>query len=131
MAVRKLEHVGVMVKDLEKSIAFYREVIGLELAGTLTHTNGVIQLAFLSFPDAKETQVELIQGYNDQLPEEGKVHHLAFTVDDIEAEWKRLKQLDIPFIDDEITTLPNGSKYFFFYGPDREWIEFFQPVKQG
>lgn len=130
MAVRKIEHVGVMVKDLEKSIAFYREVIGLECIGTLTHTNGVIQLAFLRFPDAKETQLELIQGYQDQLPQEGKVHHIAFTVDDIEEEWKRLKHLDIPFIDQEITTLPNGSKYFFFYGPDGEWIEFFQPVQE-
>ncbi|MBN2908120.1 VOC family protein [Polycladomyces sp. WAk] len=128
MAVRKIEHVGVMVKDLERSIAFYREVIGLELISTLTHTNESLKLAFLGFPEAKETQVELIQGYNDQLPREGKVHHLAFTVGDIQKEWDRLKQLNISFIDNEIVTLPNGSKYFFFYGPDGEWIEFFEPA---
>ncbi|MDN4592601.1 VOC family protein [Polycladomyces subterraneus] len=128
MAVRKIEHVGIMVKDLEKSIAFYREVIGLELVSTLTHTKESLKLAFLSFPGAKETQVELIQGYNDRLPQEGKVHHLAFTVDDIQKEWDRLKQLDISFIDDEIVSLPNGSKYFFFHGPDGEWIEFFEPA---
>jgi lactoylglutathione lyase len=128
MAVRKIEHVGIMVKDLEKSIAFYREVIGLELISTLTHTNESLKLAFLGFPRAKETQVELIQGYNDQLPQEGKVHHLAFTVDDIKKEWDRLKQLNISFIDDEIVSLPNGSKYFFFHGPDGEWIEFFEPA---
>lgn len=128
MAVRKIEHIGIMVKDLEASIAFYRDVIGLELIGTLTHTNGVIRLAFLGAPGAKETQVELIHGYNDKLPEEGKVHHIAFTVDDIEAEIERVRKLGVQFIDSEITMLPNGAKYMFFRGPDGEWIEFFKPA---
>ncbi|MFD2610986.1 VOC family protein [Paenibacillus gansuensis] len=127
MAVRKMEHVGIMVKDIEASTAFYKEVIGLEQAGFLVHNNEKIKLAFLSFPGYPETQVELIEGYNAGLPEEGKVHHLAFTVDDIQEEWDRLKGLDVRFLDTEITTLSNGARYFFFYGPDGERIEMFQP----
>jgi lactoylglutathione lyase len=80
-------------------------VIGLELIGTLTHPNENLKLAFLGFPEARETQVELIQGYNDHLPQEGKVHHLAFTVEGIEKERERLN------------------------GPDGEWIEFFEPAR--
>jgi lactoylglutathione lyase len=126
VAVRKIEHLGIMVNKLERSIAFYEEVIGLKLVSILTHTNEALKLAFLSFPDTPQTEIELIEGYNDALPEEGKVHHLAFTVDDIEGEFERIKSLGIPLIDDDITTLPNGGRYFFFHGPDGEWLEFFQ-----
>lgn len=116
-----------MVKDLDASIAFYEEVVGLRLKGKLMHTNGVIQLAFLGFDAAGETELELIQGYNDGLPQEGKVHHVAFAVDDIEEEFRRIRQLtDVIMIDQEITTLPNGARYFFFHGPDGEWLEMFQ-----
>lgn len=127
MAIKKIEHVGVMVKNLETSIEFYRDVIGMELRDTLVHTNGVIRLAFLAFKGSQDTELELIEGYNDQLPNEGKVHHIAFTVDNVEEEVERLRGLNVKFIDEGITTLPNGSRYMFFYGPDGEWIEVFQP----
>ena len=129
MARRKIEHVGIMVKNIDASVRFYEEVVGLKLKGKLEHTNGVIQLAFLGFDQAGETELELIQGYNGMLSPEGKVHHVAFTVDDIEEEWDRIRKLDVRLIDRDITTLPNGSRYFFFYGPDEEWIEFFQSTR--
>lgn len=128
LARKKIEHVGVMVSNMEASIAFYKEVVGLELKGTLDHTNGVIKLAFLGFGESGETEVELIQGYNGTLPMEGKVHHIAFTVDDVDAEFARIRSMPVKLIDQEITTLPNGARYFFFHGPDGEWIEFFQPA---
>ncbi|KRE60569.1 VOC family protein [Paenibacillus sp. Soil750] len=129
MTVMKLEHVGVMVANLEASIAFYVNVIGLKHKGTLLHTNGVIRLGFLGFETVNETEVELIEGYNANLPQEGKVHHLAFTVDDIDAEFARIQDLEVEQLDKEITTLPNGSKYFFFNGLDGERIEFFQSTR--
>ncbi|MDR6555232.1 VOC family protein [Paenibacillus qinlingensis] len=129
MAVKKLEHVGVMVANLEASITFYENVIGLKHKGTLIHTNGVIRLGFLGFEVENETEVELIEGYNANLPQEGKVHHLAFTVDDIETEFVRIQGLAIEQLDTEITTLPNGSRYFFFNGLDGERIEFFQSTR--
>lgn len=129
MARMKVEHVGIMVKNLEASVRFYEEVVGLVKKDELLHTNGVIRLAFLGFNREGETEIELIEGYNDKLPEEGKVHHVALAVDDIEAEFARIKTLDVRLIDQEITTLPNGSRYFFFYGPDGEWIEFFQSTR--
>ncbi|MCH5585439.1 VOC family protein [Shimazuella sp. AN120528] len=129
MAIQKLEHVGIMVQDLEQSIAFYRDVIGMEIRGTLVHTDPSITLVFLSFPSSSETEVELIHGYKNDLPKEGVVHHLAFAVDNIEKEIERLKQLNVPFADEEITILPNGAKYIFFYGPDKESLELFESPK--
>ncbi|MNR20677.1 Lactoylglutathione lyase [compost metagenome] len=129
MAVMKLEHVGVMVANLEASIQFYENVIGLKHKGTLLHTNGVIRLGFLGWDVKGETEVELIEGYNAGLPQEGKVHHLAFTVDDVESEFVRIQGLEVEQLDTEITTLPNGSRYFFFNGLDGERIEFFQSTR--
>lgn len=128
MAVRKIEHVGIMVKDMEASIAFYRDVLGLVLLGSLDHGNGTVKLAFLGTPGAEETQVELVEGYNGGLPAEGKVHHIAFTVDNLDAEIERIDKLGVTFLDPDITTLPNGARYRFFYGPDGEWLELFEPA---
>ncbi|NIK75757.1 lactoylglutathione lyase [Paenibacillus castaneae] len=126
MSKKRLDHVGVMVKDMNTSIPFYTDILGFELKGRVPHTNGVIELAFLGFGLDDETDLELIQGYNDSLPVEGKVHHFAITVTDVQAEFERLKGLDVTFIDEEITTLPNGYRYFFVEGPDGERIELFQ-----
>ncbi|MGG3478085.1 VOC family protein [Peribacillus frigoritolerans] len=127
MAVKRVDHIGVVVKDLEKSIAFYQDVLDLKLKSRMTHTNGVIELAFLGYEESDETEIELIQGYSDTLPSEATIHHFAITVDDIEEEYARIKSLDnTELIDEEIVTLPNGYRYFYVYGPEKEWIEFFQ-----
>ncbi|WP_028611154.1 VOC family protein [Paenibacillus harenae] len=126
MAKMRLDHVGVMVKNIDMSITFYTDILGFGLKGRTLHTNGVIELAFLGFKDDQETELELIQGYNDSLPVEGKVHHFAILVSDVEAEFERLKQLNVSFVDESITTLPNGYRYFFVQGPDGERIELFQ-----
>ncbi|MFJ7510401.1 VOC family protein [Peribacillus simplex] len=127
MAAKRVDHIGVVVKDLEKSIAFYQDVLELKLKARMTHTNGVIELAFLGYEESDETEIELIQGYSDTLPSEATIHHFAITVDDIEEEYARIKSLDnTELIDEEIVTLPNGYRYFYVYGPEKEWIEFFQ-----
>lgn len=127
MAVKKIEHLGIHVSDLERSIAFYTETLGLKHLKTMPHTNGIIRLAFLAFPEAEQTLIELIEGYDAPLAAEGKVHHAAFAVDNLDVELERIKSLQVELRDTEITTLPDGSRYFFFYGPDGEILELFEP----
>ncbi|MFD1991361.1 VOC family protein [Paenibacillus nicotianae] len=129
MAVRKLEHVGIMVKSIEVSIAFYEDVIGLKHLENAGHIDEQIKLAFLAFPDQSQTELELVEGYTGELANEGRVHHVAFAVDDVEQEYARIQALNLPELDTEITTLPNGSRYFFFSGPDGERLEFFQSTR--
>jgi lactoylglutathione lyase len=124
MAVLGFEHVGIQVANIERSIAFYQEVVGLTLIDQFLHTDGDKKLAFLGIN--KEIIVEFIEGYNADLPVEGKVHHVAFKVDNIKSEQKRLDEAGVEWISKEITVLPNGAKYIFFRGPDQEWIEFFE-----
>jgi lactoylglutathione lyase len=126
MAVQKIEHIGIAVKDLETSIRFYETFIGLKLKGTLVIGDGEVRLAFLGFEHSDETEVELIAGKKGELAEEGIVHHVAFTVDDLDAEKARLKELGAHFVDEEFSVLSNGSRYIFFTGPDGEQLEFFE-----
>jgi lactoylglutathione lyase len=126
MAVKKMDHVGVFVNNLDTSLTFYQEVVGMELKDKFTIANGSITLAFLGFNGADETELELVFGSNPNLPNEGKVNHIAFLVDDIEEEFQRLKELNASFISEEVVTLPNGYRNFFVHGPDDEKVEFFQ-----
>lgn len=129
MGVRRIEHVCIMVKNLEKSIRFYQDVVGLDLIKKMGHPNPELKLAFLGFEESQETIMELIEGYNNNLPAEGKVHHICFKVNSLEEEIERLKSLDITFLTEEIETLPDGSRYIFFAGADGEWIEFFETTR--
>jgi len=126
MAVKKMDHVGVYVSNLETSLTFYQEVVGLDLKDRFTISDGAVTLAFLGFNGSDETELELVYGGNPNLPNEGKVNHIAFLVDDINEEYERLKGLDVSFISDEVGTLPNGYRNFFVHGPDGEKVEFLQ-----
>ena len=126
MPAKKMDHVGVYVNNLEASLSFYQEVVGMEVKDQFTIANGALTLAFLGFNGSNETELELVYGGNPNLPEEGKVNHIAFLVDDIEEEFNRLKGLDVAFISEAVDTLPNGYRNFFVNGPDGEKVEFFK-----
>lgn len=129
MGIRKIEHIGIRVSALEDSIEFYERIIGMKLLYTIGEVNDTLRLAFLAFPGQESVEVELISKMNsEELPNEGKVHHLAFTASDIEEEYKRIASLGLSGLDSEIHDLPSGARYFFFNGPDGERIEFFQPA---
>ncbi|GIQ67762.1 VOC family protein [Xylanibacillus composti] len=128
MARTKIEHIGIMVTDMERSIAFYRDVVGMTLKDSLTLNGGATKLAFMGFGQNPESEIELVWFAESHFPAEGRVHHLAITVDDIDEEYARIQKLGLEFKNKDIQTLPNGAKYFFFYGPDRESVEFMQPA---
>lgn len=126
MAGKKIDHIGVMVKNLDAALTFYQEVVGMELKDKLTIAGGTKTLAFLGFNGSDETELELIHVAEGVFPTEGIVNHFAIAVDEIEAEFSRLKGLDVKFISNEISTLPNGYRLFFVQGPEGEKVEFFQ-----
>ncbi|RRJ64422.1 VOC family protein [Paenibacillus oralis] len=130
MGIHKIEHVGIRVSALEDSIEFYERVIGLKLLHTIGEVGDPLRLAFLAFPGQESVEVELVslQGGED-LPGEGRVHHIAFTASEIEEEYARIAGLGLSGLDKDIRSLPGGGgRFFFFSGPDGERIEFFQPA---
>ncbi|UUZ83401.1 VOC family protein [Paenibacillus sp. P26] len=126
--IHKLEHIGVRVNDMDASVRFYTEVLGMKLVHRAALADGV-ELGFLAFPGSENVEIELIGRGSDGLSDSGKVHHIAFTVSDIEGEIERLKSLGVQMIDETPKTILNGAKLAFFFGPDGERLELFQPVK--
>jgi lactoylglutathione lyase len=124
--VHKLEHIGVMVKDMDTSIRFYTEILGMKLIERVK-LNEEVELSFLGFPGSDDVQIELINRGHEGMSDEGLVHHIAFTVSDIEAELERIKNLNVRLLDETPRTILDGRKIAFFFGPDGERLEFFQP----
>lgn len=126
----KLEHIGIMVKDMDRSVQFYSEVLGMQLKGRERLGDGA-ELAFLGYPGTDNILLELISRWRDDLPAKGNVDHIAFTVTDIDAEVERLKSLGVEMIDNQAKNAPicGGVKIAFFYGPDGERLELFQYEK--
>jgi lactoylglutathione lyase len=117
----KMEHVGIMVKDMDESLAFYQNILGLELRNR-EWLNDSIELAFLFFPEQPSVEVELI--YGGPVENEGIVNHLAFTVENIEAELVRFKEAGVKLVDEEPRSILNGTvKIAFFQGPNGEKLE--------
>ena len=118
-----VEHVGVPTADLAKTVAFY-ESIGFETILRTATPDGV-PVAFLQLGNA------VIETYEskDAAGKPGAIDHLALKARDIEAAFKAVKALGYEMVNDEIEFLPfweNGVRFFTFYGPNREKIEFSQ-----
>ncbi|MCS7464752.1 VOC family protein [Paenibacillus doosanensis] len=125
--IHKLEHIGVMVKDMDASIRFYTEVLGLNLVKRVALADGA-ELGFLAFPGSEHIQIELVGRGQEGQSDNGIVHHIAFTVSDIQAEIDRLKGLGVKLMDEQPRTILDGDLIAFFFGPDGERLEFFQPA---
>ncbi|MDF2855956.1 MAG: glyoxalase [Neobacillus sp.] len=117
-----MEHVGIMVNDMDESLAFYQNILGLELRNR-EWLNDTVELAFLYFPEQPSVEVELIYD-GEPVGNEGIVSHLAFTVENIETELVRLKEAGVKLKDQEPRSILNNTvKIAFFYGPNGEKLE--------
>jgi len=117
----KMEHVGIMVNDMDESLEFYQNILGLKLRNR-EWLNDTVELAFLYFPEQPSVEIELVFGV--QAENEGIVNHLAFTVEDIEAELVRFKEAGVKLIDEEPRSILNDKvKIAFFHGPNGEKLE--------
>ncbi|WP_462408522.1 VOC family protein [Neobacillus sp. Marseille-QA0830] len=117
----KMEHVGIMVKDMDESLTFYQNILGLELRNR-AWLNDKVELAFLFFPEQPSVELELVFG--GPVENEGIVNHLAFTVENIEAELARLKEAGVKLVDEAPRSILNDTvKIAFFQGPNGEKLE--------
>ena len=124
MKVKKLLHTRMRVSDMDETIKFYREVLGLEVAEQKVSPRGS-KLAFLSVPNSQEL-IELCS-----FPDSGEVKvqedlvHLAFEVEDLDETIRELKAKKVP-ITDGPTKSSSGSRFIFIDAPDGYEIELIQ-----
>ena len=110
--VRRLDHTRYRVNDLEKSVEFYKKVLGLEEVRRHKSPRGS-ELAFLKAPESEEL-IELCHFPNSGPVEvQEDLAHLAFIVDSLEAFGKHLDSIGVSFSDGP-TMKPDGSGGFAF-----------------
>jgi lactoylglutathione lyase len=121
MQVKKLLHTRMRVSDMDETIAFYANVLGLEVLERKTSPRGS-HLAFLKVPNSEEL-IELAS-----YPPSGPVKvqpdlvHLAFQVDDLDETMNALADKGIP-VTDGPTRSSSGSRFIFIDAPDGYEIE--------
>lgn len=104
MAVQKLDHVGIIVSDLDDSIEKYEQVLGIQLERIEYYGDGLLRIAFLPVGDVLIELIEPLKPGSDAwdfLDENGEgIEHLAFRVEDLEHEWSHIIEQKIPIIDE-------------------------------
>jgi microcystin degradation protein MlrC/catechol 2,3-dioxygenase-like lactoylglutathione lyase family enzyme len=119
-------HVGLVVQDIERSISFYRDVLGLKLFQRYPDTGRGVEVAFLGDPVCGSA-LELLC-YRDMAERsgEGRYDHVAWYVPDIKSKMKNLKSRGIHFREGDPVRVLDGRLIAFCYGPDGERIELVQ-----
>ena len=117
--ITAINHVAVVVNDMEKALTFWRDALGIELHELRDVPAEKSQIAFLPIAGA---EVELVMPTTDDsgiakyLAKRGPgMHHLCLEVDDIIGMMSYLKAKDIRLINEEPRTAADGKKYVFIH----------------
>jgi methylmalonyl-CoA/ethylmalonyl-CoA epimerase len=117
--IKKISHIAIVVPQLEESMSFWVEALGLELAHVEHVSDQGVMVAFLP---AGESDIELLQPIDEEsgvaryMQKRGPgMHHICFEVEDIEATLSRLKAADVPLINEEPTIGTGGKKIAFIH----------------
>jgi lactoylglutathione lyase len=121
-------HAMVRVRDLDASLRFFRDALGLVETRRKDVPQGRFTLVYLAAPANPEVEVELTFNYDDEdsdgMPSLGSARnfgHLAFAVDDIYATCERLQQHGVV-----INRPPRDGRMAFVRSPDAISIELLQ-----
>jgi len=117
--VSKVDHIGIAVANLDETLKFYTDVLGLKLHGTETVTEQKVRVAFLPMGD---TEIELLESTDPEGPiakfieTKGQgIQHIAFRVDDIEKSLAELKAKGVRLIDEKPRYGAGGAKIAFLH----------------
>ncbi len=139
-------HVGIHVSDIERSIRFYRDIVGLEVKARrlreepylsdLTGYRGLRLDTCLLVEPASGTQFELLKLLTEdgEPAEPGTANagtvHLCFIVDDVDTVYERAMAAGVQAIHEPITPTAGrwiGGRNVYLLDPDRIRVEIVQP----
>lgn len=107
MNISKLDHVGIAVVNLEESLKFYEDVLGIKCEGTEVVEDQKVKVAFLPVGD---TELELLESTTEDGPiakfiekngGRGGIQHIALRVDNIEEAIEEVKSKGYKMIDEK------------------------------
>lgn len=102
--VKKIHHIGIAVRNIERGIMLYSDCLGLEYLNTDIVEKDGVKVAFLKIG---ETKIELLEPLNNESPvakfleKKGEgFHHICFEVDDVGRSLEKCKHSGIISIDE-------------------------------
>jgi catechol 2,3-dioxygenase-like lactoylglutathione lyase family enzyme len=155
MGVASILHTGLTVSDLDRSVAFYRDLLGLELISQWDSSQPYLR-AIVGYPDA-ELRIALLRvppgpdgapGHHIELLEYRRPRgargdantfnpgngHVAFMVADIDATYARLRARGVRFKSAPVPITHGrntGAKGVYFFDPDDITLELIQPAPRA
>ena len=144
MTMRTVHHTGIIVKDLDRSVYFYHDILGLEFSNEpspwfegdgLAKAVGVpgAKLRQVSLWVGDSATVELLEYANRPADNDTPIQqnylgamHLAFLVDDMDAKVAELKAKGVEFLSEPNTVdegVLAGWKWVYFHDPDKIPLE--------
>lgn len=117
--LKRLDHVAVLVPDLEEALEFWQDRLGLSLDHVETVSSMAVKIAFLPLG---ESEIELVQPTSEDsglakfLAKRGPgLHHICIEVDDIASKINELKSMDVRMIDEEAVIMDDGRQLAFIH----------------
>ncbi len=152
--VTKVEAVGITVKDMDRSIKFYSEVLGFKKVSDQEYKGDVyqklegvfglnIRVARLQLGDEIIELTDYLTTGGRRIPEDAKSNdlffqHIAIVVSDMDKAFQQVKKYNVKFVSTAPQTLPKsipaaeGIKAFYFHDPDDHNLELiFFPKGKG
>ena len=151
-SLSRIHHLGLTVSDIERSIEFYRDVLGMEVVGRRPSVKTDYVAQQTGYPDvelnvasfrisaASQQTLEVVQ-YMSHAGEPSQpatnqpgTSHLCLLIDDLRAGYEDLTARGVRFKSEPVTITagPNkGGLVVYFYDPDGYTIELFQPVNSA
>jgi methylmalonyl-CoA/ethylmalonyl-CoA epimerase len=117
--LKRLDHIAVLVEDLDQALSFWRDQLGLPLDHVEIIDSMEVKIAFLPLG---ESEIELVQpttadsGLAKFLEKRGPgLHHICIEVENINTMLGKLKENGVRLIDGEPVTMDDGRKLAFLH----------------
>lgn len=117
--ITRINHIAVLVDDIEATLKFWRDGLGMQVAGIQDIPAEMAQIAFLPTGDS---EIELVRpttsdsGLAKYLEKRGPgMHHICLEVDDIAGMLAQLKEKGIQLINEEPKLSADGRLYAFVH----------------
>jgi catechol 2,3-dioxygenase-like lactoylglutathione lyase family enzyme len=122
----RFDHVAVTVQDMERSVGFYRDLLGFEVVGQLLLDDDTFKIVYLRSGEAhlelfafRGAMVETPVGLPDTV---GGYRHLALQTSEVDAVAARLKAAGVTFTVEPLDAV-GGVRLAFFRDPDGNLLE--------
>jgi methylmalonyl-CoA/ethylmalonyl-CoA epimerase len=124
--IKEIDHIGIAVNDLKKTMSIYRDILGLKFMGSEEIEEQKIILAtFL----AGEVKIELVQSTHPDGPirkfieKRGEgIHHIAFRVENIDESLKELSAKGVKLIDEKARIGAGDTRIAFIHPKDMKGV---------